>query len=397
MNIGVILDPKTLDSRFPEAPGTFNLADLMEYNHPDEIPGLMAGGIGKTPPGGTVSQGSDVFGDDYRVIEGKMKITRLTMNGKTTGVRFQTDLTFTVGDTIDFCPGNLSSGTESLGTIPSAFLEANGIAHDVGFETTFRTNPKEWTFTAIPPDWDKTDKEPPSTCNGARAVVARHFPSQGPVCEPDDDAVPTVNPRDPNDIVGPTGFGDDAWLLPDASLPTPPEVDDVETIRDARGKKITQIIVEFDEAIDVTAAETIVNYGLVSQKGRKIKPVPLAAALWDGDTLEVTLTPVKPLAVKKLPTYALTVFGTGTLADTAGNGFDGDGDGTPGGDFVLPLAQATARATARRATLAAVDVLLDSDQASASLIVADSSINRFLAEVDLMRREDSGPASWIGD
>ncbi|GEM_PF-5993727 len=470
------------------------------------------------------------------------------MNGKTTGIRFETDLIFTVGDTIDFCPGNLSNGTEVLGTIPSAFLEANGIAHDVGFETTFRTNPKQWTFTAIPPDWDKTEKEPPSTCNVARSAVSRHFPSQAPACENDDDAVPTVNPRDPNDIIGPPGFGDNAWLLPDALLPytihfagflpvndathrgegfvsyivrsiagkatgtrldnsasivfdvndplltnavfnmidrggptsrvtalpavttttsipvnwsgaddnggsgiasfdlfasdnggpfqlwlndtaatsgsfpgadghsygfysiatdnlghvettptkaqtrttvdaTPPAIEAVETVTDARGKKVTQVIVAFDEAIGAAAAQTTTNYGLVFQKGRKVKPAPIGAATWDGASMEVTLTPVKAIAVKKLASYTLTVLGAGTLADAAGNGFDGDGDGQPGGDFVLPLAQATPRSVTQRATLAAVDELLVSSETSRGLVVDDRLLDLLFDDSDSLRRK----------
>jgi hypothetical protein len=50
----------------------------------------------------------------------------------------------------------------------------------------------------------------------------------------------------------------------------------------------------------------------------------------------------------------------GSIADIAGNGFDGDGDGATGGDFVQFLSQA--RSTSRAAVLAAVDEVLSVDQ-----------------------------------
>jgi hypothetical protein len=639
-----LLGPEVLDSAKTAPPGRIHLADKLEYNQ-DDIPGMLAGGIGKN------GKGSDWFGDDRRQITGDVFAKRIVRDGKTTGIRLRSAFEFTVKDTVDFCPGNLSTGAERSITTVMGLLEANGFAHDVGFTVTFSPPTYDALIPAsdLPNDFMPDGEPKPLGCKKSSAPrAAIPVPANAPSCDDSNPGeVRVVRSLDPNDIVGPDGFGDQHWVLPDAILPftihfendprkatapaqevfvthqldsdldgttfrftsagwgsnvvtvqagneqsfhaevdstnedgsplsvtvdgsldlnsgrvswafrsldpetgllpsdpfagflpvndashkgegfvtfqvqpfsnratgvrmdatasivfdvndplltnsifntidrggptsrvaalpsvttvrnipvswsggddtggsgiaffdvfasdnggpfqlwlndtpatsgafpatdghtygfysvatdnlghvqptpakaqatttvdaTPPSVDGVETVRDARGKKITQVILAFDEAINVAAAQTLANYGVVFRKGTKVKPVPLAAATWDGDAMEVTLTPVKPLAVKKLAGYTLTVLGAGTLADAAGNAFDGDGDGAPGGDFVLPLAQATPR-SARPATLAAVDIVLDSDQSSASLLAADRSTDRFFTATDLLRRKD---------
>jgi hypothetical protein len=104
----------------------------------------------------------------------------------------------------------------------------------------------------------------------------------------------------------------------------------MELVRDAKGKKVLRIVLTLDEALNEAGAETLANYSLVSRKGTKVKPAPLALALYDNPARSVTLVPVKSIAVSKLGTFELTVRGDGTLTDVSSslNRIDGDANGS---------------------------------------------------------------------
>ncbi|MCQ3930734.1 MAG: hypothetical protein DPW16_09750 [Chloroflexi bacterium] len=111
--------------------GEDGLKRKTNYDHVDEAPGVTAGGVG-----------SSDFGDDYRQINGEVVFLRkVDGSGKTTDVSMTTEISFTVADAIDFCPGDAGLPEEQKATLPLSRLEASGAAFDRPFIVTFdRTN-----------------------------------------------------------------------------------------------------------------------------------------------------------------------------------------------------------------------------------------------------------------
>lgn len=111
--------------------GEDGLKRKTNYDHVDEAPGVTAGGVG-----------SSDFGDDYRQISGEVVFLReVDGSGKTTDVSMTTEISFTVADAIDFCPGDAGLPEEQKATLPLSRLEASGAAFDRPFIVTFeRTN-----------------------------------------------------------------------------------------------------------------------------------------------------------------------------------------------------------------------------------------------------------------
>jgi len=178
-----------------------------------EIPGSIAGGIGETVQPSGHSLGSDVYGDDFRTIEGGLLVTRrVDDEGKTTYFNVQSKLSIWVADTIDFCPGNVSSGLTYQFLKHLAALEANDRAHDIGFETEFRPlDPYFYIIPAskVPEEFDPDDRPSPSCEEGG---------SQ-PECSEEIDDVVSWFSSDPNEIVGPAGAGEGNWIKPLEPLP----------------------------------------------------------------------------------------------------------------------------------------------------------------------------------
>ncbi|MBZ0319270.1 MAG: hypothetical protein K8L91_22840 [Anaerolineae bacterium] len=109
--------------------GEEGLSRQTNYDHVDEAPGVTAGGVG-----------SSDFGDDYRQISGYVVFVReVDGSGKTT-VSMTTEISFTVADAIDFCPGDAGLPEEQKATLPLSRLEASGAAFDRPFVVTFERN-----------------------------------------------------------------------------------------------------------------------------------------------------------------------------------------------------------------------------------------------------------------
>jgi hypothetical protein len=254
LSLESLLGPAMLDTRlspFFENGAPFNspyLADALFYEGLDwrDVPQLIAGGIGKTPrtdpsqnvpkkvysPDQIFSRGSDYYGDDVRQILGDLQVRRVVdSEGLTKQVVLQSNFGVYVKDTVDFCPGALGDGFfVTKITTPMATLEANGWAHDQGFELQFAATqddgrplfvgdmpcPKQWACSTEP-------ELLPPTCNvvdgGEGETGGGNVPPEGPTCHIGGDGVQTVRPEDPNDIAGPAGVGDGHWLLPATLLP----------------------------------------------------------------------------------------------------------------------------------------------------------------------------------
>jgi hypothetical protein len=107
----------------------------IEYDGaPWNAAGVLIGGVGK---GGL---GSDVFGDDDRVLGGKVTISVLPVDpvSGTRQVFVRYEPTVYVKDTVDFCPGNLGAGfLAQRVAITLSRLEASGVARDVPIELLY--------------------------------------------------------------------------------------------------------------------------------------------------------------------------------------------------------------------------------------------------------------------
>lgn len=100
----------------------------MNFNVIGEIPGNIAGGLGK-------NQAAEPIGampstqDDARIVTGDVAVTK-DGAGQMTVVP---TLNYTVKDTIDLCPGNCGADKEKIATVPMSRWEATGISGDVPF------------------------------------------------------------------------------------------------------------------------------------------------------------------------------------------------------------------------------------------------------------------------
>jgi hypothetical protein len=120
---------------------------------------------------------------------------------------------------------------------------------------------------------------------------------------------------------------------------TGPLIQNLQTI--IAKKKITSVILTFDEPIDLTRAIKLGNYRVVTAGRDKRfgtkddKVVALKSAKLDATKKSLTLTTKQPQATTA--TYQLTVYGASNLlglTDIKGNLLDGNRDGRPGGNYL---------------------------------------------------------------
>lgn len=119
--------------------------EVMDFNVIGEIPGNIAGGVGRTQLSCPVGAQPSPF-DDAREASGTVIVTQQT-NGT---LLVQPNIEFTVADTIDLCPGNCGAALEQVATIPMSKMEASGIAGDVPFTVNF-PSPAVPPFVITPP------------------------------------------------------------------------------------------------------------------------------------------------------------------------------------------------------------------------------------------------------
>jgi hypothetical protein len=120
------LRPSLVDAVGPDGePGLH--VDIAYGNPPQNAAGQVAGGTGRD------GNGSDIFGDDDRVMGGPIVIDVTAIDpltGAMSGeIRWQPHVH--VKDTVDFCPGNLGGKLAQMVTHPMSKLEAGGLTRDV--------------------------------------------------------------------------------------------------------------------------------------------------------------------------------------------------------------------------------------------------------------------------
>jgi hypothetical protein len=104
----------------------------MNFNIIGDIPGNIAGGIGKDQAANPVGAKPSPQ-NDARLVNGSVTITGLPGGGQ----RVTPSFSFTVNDTLDLCPGNCGASSEQIATVPMSRWEASGIAGDVPYTVRF--------------------------------------------------------------------------------------------------------------------------------------------------------------------------------------------------------------------------------------------------------------------
>lgn len=104
----------------------------MNFNIPKDIPGNLAGGIGKDQLACPAGAQPSPFNDE-RKAAGTATVARAS--GPDLVVT--PSITYTVKDTIDLCPGDCGTALEQIATVPLSQFEATGISGDVPFTVEF--------------------------------------------------------------------------------------------------------------------------------------------------------------------------------------------------------------------------------------------------------------------
>lgn len=146
------VDEVTVDiaSRIPGAIAAIDnpadAAHVMDFDVIGEIPGNIAGGVGKNQASTPVGAMPAPF-DDSRTAGGTATV-RKNPDGTLT---VTPNITFTVKDTIDLCPGNCGAVVEQTATRPLSWLEASGVSGDVPFTVEFPAPARSVTVTPVSP------------------------------------------------------------------------------------------------------------------------------------------------------------------------------------------------------------------------------------------------------
>jgi len=125
--------------------GQIDLRPNIVYNNPFNAAANIAGGVGKN------GQGSDIFGDDDRLMSGTVIIQVLSIDpsGALVGqVRWLPHVH--VKDTVDFCPGNLGASFQRQFTLPMSKLEAQHLTRDVPITIDYDLAVENQSFSVMP-------------------------------------------------------------------------------------------------------------------------------------------------------------------------------------------------------------------------------------------------------
>jgi hypothetical protein len=126
MDLNILIPKAIADLDDPYSPNSMN------FNIPNDIPGNLAGGVGKDQLACPAGAKPSPFNDE-RHASGSASLTRSPSNDLTV----TPTITYFVKDTIDLCPGDCGSPLEQLATVPLSEFEATGISGDVPFTVEF--------------------------------------------------------------------------------------------------------------------------------------------------------------------------------------------------------------------------------------------------------------------
>lgn len=165
------------------------------------VPGLIAGGIGS----------SDEWGPDRRRLHGQVKLVRNVDDcGKTSSIDYEFFIKVDVDDAVDLCPGNVGTGLAVAGTWPMSRYEASGDIFAHGFSVlNIPITPYKGSWRGFERCWEEEDEDGESGCESGNSSCESGGGGGGPSCECHGDCENTDHPAasDPNDKIGPSGFG----------------------------------------------------------------------------------------------------------------------------------------------------------------------------------------------
>lgn len=126
----------------------------MNFNIPKDIPGNLAGDIGKDETACPAGAKPSPFNDE-RQAHGTVALAR-----SASGINVTPQISYTVKDTVDLCPGDCGSTLEQIATVPLSQFEATGISGDVPFTVDFPA-PAVGSFTIPAPSSASPVTPPP--------------------------------------------------------------------------------------------------------------------------------------------------------------------------------------------------------------------------------------------
>ncbi|AMP37649.1 eCIS core domain-containing protein [Ralstonia solanacearum] len=103
----------------------------MNFNKIGEIPGNLAGGIGKDQLAHQIGAQPSPFNDD------RTATVQATLTRTASTIKVKPAIRFKIHDTIDLCPGDCGAVTERDATVPMSRFEATGLSGDVPFVVEF--------------------------------------------------------------------------------------------------------------------------------------------------------------------------------------------------------------------------------------------------------------------
>ncbi len=178
-----------------------------DFNFRRDLAGVIAGGNGEG--GGPGSRHGFII-PDKRTVEGTATVT-IPPGSSLAEVVF--DITVTIKETVDFDPGNTAPDTPFVGKILAGakLLENNKHAFDVPFISTFEVDPQTFNFSVHVDNNDDNCNPPPPPPPGGGG-------GSGGGSSDDSEDIQRPVSRDPNDILGPEGFGEENWIAASSPL-----------------------------------------------------------------------------------------------------------------------------------------------------------------------------------
>jgi Domain of unknown function (DUF4157) len=146
----------------------------MDFNKIGEIPGNIAGGIGKDELANKIGAQPSPF-NDARTATIAAQLVRTP-----TSIRVVPAITFKVLDTIDLCPGDCGAVTERDATIPMSRFEATGLSGDVPFFVEFPAPAAARSGFDVPistPHPAPGKNKPPAKPKGGHKTASLDLPS----------------------------------------------------------------------------------------------------------------------------------------------------------------------------------------------------------------------------
>ena len=164
------------------------------YSGAYNIPSNIAGGTGTAQPFTTPGTG---VGQQYHDTRHWTGLVRATVAGKGQ-VTLHYEVDWVANDTIDFRPGDLGIPIQHALTVPMAFLEAAGRAFDVPFHVQYKDErfaPQTFTIEeGQPPECPDAERPPKPDKPGGQGGTSSN------------------EATDPNELVGPAGFGPQGFV-----------------------------------------------------------------------------------------------------------------------------------------------------------------------------------------